>query len=153
MTQFTDWSNLTTRRQALLEAVEENYPDQTFACSELNDHLSDDTTTRTLNKISRQDNYLRRYPGGNSMLIALIPGDDNSTAFRLSSQESLAQRMADREGLSMDASSFDWSNDGERQKFASEFNSSSVEVDLRATWTRNKYRLKDDTRYTIRSHT
>lgn len=151
MTEFTNWTNLTTRRKELLEAIEKNFPDQTFACSELNDALSDATTTRTLNKLCREDNYLRRFPGGNSMLIAQIPGDDNNTAFRLASQEDLAQRMADREGISLDASDYDWIQDAQRQNFASKFNSRSSTVELIPTWTRNKYRLKKATRYEVRA--
>lgn len=151
VTKFTDWASLTTRRKELLEAIEENFPNQTFACSELNDHLSNATTTQTLNKLCWEDNYLRRFPGGNSMLIARIAGDDNNTAFRVASQENLAQRMADRESIPLDASDYDWTQDAQRQKFASAFNTRSATVELIPTWTRNKYRLKEMTRYEVRA--
>lgn len=152
MTQRTNWENLTSRRQEILETVEEEIPDGTFACSELNNHLDDNTTTRTLNKLSRKDDYLRRWPGGSSMLLAIIPGEDNAASFRLSAQERLAQKMVDREGLSLDPSGLDWRNNSERRRFADEFNSRATEVELRATWTRNKYRLKEDARYEVRAN-
>ena len=152
MIQRTNWENLTTRRQEILATVEEEIPDDTFACSELNNHLDETTTTRTLNKLARTDDYLRRWPGGSSMLLAIIPGKDNEASFRLSAQEGLAQKMVDREGLSLDPSSVDWRSNSERRRFADEFNNRATEVELLATWTRNKYRLKEDARYEVRAN-
>jgi len=152
MTQRTNWENLTTRRQEVVETVEEEIPDDTFACSELNRHLDDSTTTRTLNKLARNDDYLRRWPGGSSMLLAIIPDEDNDAAFRLSAQVRLARKMVDREDLSLDPADVDWRSNSERKRFENKFNSQATEVELRATWTRNKYRLKDDARYEIRAN-
>lgn len=152
MKERTKWNELTTRRQEILETVEEEIPDDTFACSELNSHLTDPTTTTTLNKLAGNDNYLRRWPGGSSMLLAIIPDGDNEPAFRLSGQEELAQKMVNREGLSLDPTDTNWRSNAERQQFQDKFNSRASAVKLRATWTRNKYRLNKDARYEVRAN-
>jgi len=87
------------------------------------------------------------------MLLAIIPTKDNRTAFRLSAQESLAQQMVDKEGLSLDPSTVNWADKNQRQRFAERFNTLATSVDLNSTWTRNKYRLKENARYVIRAHT
>ena len=153
VTKRTPWDDLTSRRQDILTRIEDVYPSETFACGELNSHLTTDTTTGTLNDLAREDDYLRRWPGGSAMLLAIIPTDDNQTAFRLSAQETLAQRMVEREGLSLDPTTVNWADKDQRQRFTEEFNHRASDVALNSTWTRNKYRLKNDARYVVRSST
>ncbi|KPN29965.1 hypothetical protein SY89_00685 [Halolamina pelagica] len=85
------------------------------------------------------------------MLLAVIPGDDNKAKFRLSGQEKLAQQMVNKEGLSLNPSKVNWASNSERNNFQSKFNARASSVELRATWTRNKYRLRDKPRYIVRS--
>lgn len=147
---LTDWTDLTTRRQTILKTAEDEFGDDTFARGELNRHLSEPTTTQTLNKIAQEDGYLRRFPGGSSMLLALNPTDRDRTAFGPAQEEDLAKRMVRQEGLPLDAESVNWADNDDRESFVDQFNKLSVTVDLEATWTRNKYRLKDEARAIIR---
>jgi hypothetical protein len=87
------------------------------------------------------------------MLLAIIPSADNRTAFRLSAQESLAQQMVNKEGISLNPTTVNWVDRAQRQQFAEEFNLRASSVELNSTWTRNKYRLKDDARYVVRANT
>jgi hypothetical protein len=150
---ITNWNDLSSRRQTLLIHIEGVYPSDTFACSQLNSHLTRGTTTGTLNNLAQEDDYLRRWSGGSSMLLAIIPSADNRTAFRLSAQESLAQQMVNKEGISLNPTTVNWVDRAQRQQFAEEFNLRASSVELNSTWTRNKYRLKDDARYVVRANT
>lgn len=150
----TDWEELTSRRREILATAAGHFPDETFACGELNSHLADDTTTRTLNKLAREDEYLRRYPGGSTMLLAVLEDVGETDAeFTLSSMERLAQKMVNREGLPLDPSSVDWSRKTERFAFVNEFNTRADDTRLRATWTRNKYEFQNGTLHVVEENT
>lgn len=146
---LTDWDDLTAKRQDVLDTAESVFGEETFACGELNDFLDEPTTTATLNNIWEEDGYLRKSSGGSTMLLAIIPDDENKTAFRLAAQEDLAARMVEREGLSLDERAVNWRDRDERDRFAEEFNARSTEVELNATWTRNKYWLREEAREVI----
>lgn len=147
---LTDWDDLSPKRQVVLMTAEHQFGDATFACGELNAHLSEPTTTTTLNNLWEEDGYLRMWPGGNSMLLALIPGEEDRAAFGPAQEEDLAVRMVHREGLTLDARATNWVDNDARADFEEEFNARSTEVDLEATWTRNKYRVREDAREVIR---
>lgn len=147
---LTAWDDLSPKRQVVLETASREFGDERFARSELNDHLSEPTTTTTLNNIWEEDGYLRKSAGGSSMLLALHRYDDDRTAFGPAQEEDLAERMARREGLALDAEAVNWADDDERQAFQEEFNARATDVELDATWTRNKYWLTDEALAVIR---
>lgn len=147
---LTDWDDLSAKRRVVLKTASREFEEDTFACSELNNYLSEPTTTSTLNNLWEEDGYLRKYPGGSTMLLAIIPDDENKAAFQMAAQEDLAARMVRREGLSLDAGEIDWRDNDERERLAEEFNARSKEVGLETTWTRNKYRVRDEAREVIR---
>lgn len=147
---LTEWDDLSAKRQVVLQTASREFGEETFACGELNDYLSEPTTTTTLNNLWDEDGYLRKWTGGSSMLLAIIPGDENKAAFGPAQEEDLAGRMVRRESLSLDARDVDWADNDERERFAEEFNARSTKIEMDATWTRNKYRVREEASEVIR---
>lgn len=144
--EITDPDDLTSKRREIVQTAEVQFGDDTFACGDINNHLSEQTTTQTLDKVVDEDGYLQKYPGGNSMLLAHIPGEEPETAFTQQQMETLARKMINREGLSLSAEAVEWWKKDERETFVEKFNRGASSVWFRATWTRNKYRLTNSAR-------
>lgn len=147
---LTEWDDLSSKRRVVLKTAQREFGEETFACGELNRHLSEPTTTTTLNNLWEEDGYLRKWTGGSSMLLALLPDEEDKAAFGPAQEEDLAVRMIRREGLSLDARKVDWADNDERENFQEEFNARSTEVELQATWTRNKYQVREEADTVIR---
>lgn len=153
----TPWSELTSRRCELLEAIEDEYTlDEKFGTSDVNQLLDEDdnTTTKTLNNLAHEeDHYLNRVSiGGGPLLVAVKKHEEDESEFRPADQEKLARKMVNEEGLSLTPENYDWADDGSRNAFAAKFNDRATRVELRPTWTRNLYQLTSEGRREIQSN-
>lgn len=145
---LTPWNELTSdRRRELLIKIEDEFgTDTKFGTNDLNGVLEDDnqTRTRTLTKLQKEDNYLKRPDtGGSPILVARIPNDEDDVAVPPNEQEKLARQMTNREGLSLTPENYSWTVDAQRNAFTQKFNNRATNVHLRATWSRNNYQLRD----------
>ena len=151
----TAWKELTDRRKEILEAIEDQWDvGEKFRTAGVNQELADDnqTTTGLLTDLDEEDNYLQRVQtGGGPLLVAYIQGEDNKTATSPSKQKRLAQKMVNKENLSLDPGNYDWGSPN-RKKFVMEFNKRSTNVNLNATWTCNYYELTPDGDNTIKKN-
>lgn len=142
---MTDWEELHERRREVLRTIDSEFDyDDTFARSDVDSHLGDDdkTTTRTLNRLDEENNYLNRVAtGGGPLLVAQREQNEDRTASRPPAQEDLAREMVNEEGLSLTPEDYDWADDDSRNAFAAEFNQQASSTTLRPTWTRNRYEL------------
>jgi|AntDeeMetageno51_2_1112566.scaffolds.fasta_scaffold02617_3 hypothetical protein len=142
---MTTWKDLHERRREVLQTIDGEYDyDDTFARSDVDSHLGDDdnTTTRTLNRLDEEDNYLNRVAtGGGPLLVAQREQGEDRTASRPPAQEDLAREMVNEENLPLTPENYDWAEDDSRNAFAAEFNQRASNTTLRPTWTRNRYEL------------
>ena len=155
--ELTAWHDLRSqRRQELLLAIESTYSSEDkFGTSDLNRVLDDDkpTTTPTLNKLDKEDGYIKRvHTGGFPILVAQITGDEDQVAVGPDKQEKLARQMVNREGLPITPEEYAWAVDQQRNAFAAEFNKRASGVRLNPTWSRNLYSLTDEGKRMIQTY-
>ncbi|MDS0297038.1 hypothetical protein [Halogeometricum luteum] len=155
--EVTEWTELSPRRQELLEIIEEEYTlDDKFGRSDVDDLLEDDenTTTKTLNNLAHEeDYYLNRVSvGGGPFLVANKTHEEDETAASPSQQESLARKMVNEEGLELTPEDYQWAVDASRNAFASKFNARASRVNLNPTWTRNLYQITVEGQTRIRAN-
>lgn len=148
---------LTPRRKKILDIIEEYFSyDKEFSNKELNKILKEkeipSTTLNLLDQLVNSGLLTQVNVGGNPILLAELPNEENEIAFEPENQKKLAQEMISKTEIDLDPNEFDWGSHEDRTEFCEMFNALTEEkcehkgepIQLIPTFTRNTYRLPED---------